>query len=173
MIRETEPPKPSTRLQTLGDKLTEVAKRRHTEPPALSRLVRGDLDWIVMKALEKDRTAALRNGQTGWRADLQRHLNNEPVSPRPPSSALPVPEIGPAEQAGFGARRARMARVARAGYRLFSTWQALRASGRSKRADPLAGRRGKGTPERSRATPEGQCQGTPERSRRPKLRQRS
>src|SRR5882757_4426432 len=45
MIRETEPPKPSTRLQTLGEKLTDVAKHRHTEPASLSRLIRDDLDW--------------------------------------------------------------------------------------------------------------------------------
>jgi len=55
MIRETEPPKPSTRLQTLGEKLTDVAKQRRIEPAALGRLIRGDLDWIVMKCLEKDR----------------------------------------------------------------------------------------------------------------------
>src|SRR6516225_3936543 len=52
MIRETEPPKPSTRLRTLGDKLTEVARHRRCEPAALGKLVRGDLDWIVMKCLE-------------------------------------------------------------------------------------------------------------------------
>jgi len=55
MIRETDPPRPSTRLQTLGDKLTDVAKHRHVEPPKLVHLVRGDLDWIVMMCLEKDR----------------------------------------------------------------------------------------------------------------------
>src|SRR5205823_13929636 len=52
MIRETEPPKPSTRLRTLGGKLTEVAAHRGTVPAALGRLIRGDLDWIVMKCLE-------------------------------------------------------------------------------------------------------------------------
>src|SRR5215467_6918125 len=56
MIREAEPPKPSTRLRTLGEKLADVARQRHCEAAALSRLVRGDLDWIVMKCLEKDRT---------------------------------------------------------------------------------------------------------------------
>src|SRR5512135_1935124 len=56
MIREIEPAKPSTRLETMGEKLSEVAEHRHTEPGALSRLVRGELDWVVMKCLEKDRT---------------------------------------------------------------------------------------------------------------------
>src|SRR5437867_2770333 len=55
MIQETEPPKPSTRLLTLGERLADVAKHRHAEPASLTRLVRGDLDWITMKALEKDR----------------------------------------------------------------------------------------------------------------------
>ena len=55
MIRETEPPRPSTRLRTLGHRLVEVASQRQTEPFTLSKLVRGDLDWIVMKCLEKDR----------------------------------------------------------------------------------------------------------------------
>src|SRR5205823_1331532 len=76
MIRETEPPKPSTRLQTLGEKLTDVAKHRHTEPAALSRLVRGDLDWIVMKCLEKDRQRRYETA-SGLATDLQRHLNNQ------------------------------------------------------------------------------------------------
>ncbi|MHC4214365.1 MAG: serine/threonine protein kinase, partial [Planctomycetota bacterium] len=55
-IRETEPPKPSTRLSTLGEELTEVAKHRDAHPAELCKIVRGDLDWVVMKSLEKDRT---------------------------------------------------------------------------------------------------------------------
>src|SRR5262249_41955478 len=55
IIREEEPPKPSTRLTSLGETLTAVSARRGTEPRKLPALVRGDLDWIVMKALEKDR----------------------------------------------------------------------------------------------------------------------
>src|SRR5215510_13948919 len=84
MIRETDPPKPSTRLLTLGGRLAEVAKRRHAEPSALSHLIRGDLDWITMKALEKDR---LRRYETvnGLAVDIERHLQNEPIAARPPS----------------------------------------------------------------------------------------
>src|SRR5262249_35267263 len=55
IIREEEPPRPSTRLSTLGETLSQVSARRRTEPARLSALVRGDLDWIAMKALEKDR----------------------------------------------------------------------------------------------------------------------
>src|SRR5262249_55199688 len=55
MLREEEPPRPSTRLSTLGETLSTVSARRKAEPRQLSRAVRGELDWIVMKALEKDR----------------------------------------------------------------------------------------------------------------------
>ncbi len=84
MIRETEPLKPSTRLQTLGEKLPDVAKRRHTDPATLSRTVRGDLDWIVMKCLEKDRTRRYATAAS-LEQDLRRHFANEPVEAGPPS----------------------------------------------------------------------------------------
>ena len=83
MIREAEPPKPSTRLRTMGDKLPAVARHRHTEPSTLARLVHGDLDWIAMKALEKDRA---RRYQTisALAEDIERHLASEPVAAGPP-----------------------------------------------------------------------------------------
>jgi WD40 repeat protein len=84
MIRETEPPKPSTRLQSLGDKLTDVAKHRHTEPAALSRLVRGDLDWIVMKCLEKERTRRYETAN-GLALDVARHIAGQAVLAAPPT----------------------------------------------------------------------------------------
>ncbi len=85
-IREREPPKPSTRLSRLaGEELTTTAQRRHTEPPKLIHLVRGDLDWIVMKALEKDRARRYETAN-GLAIDVQRHLHNEPVIARPPSN---------------------------------------------------------------------------------------
>ena len=72
IIREEEPAKPSTRLSTLGPAAATVSQRRQSDPKRLSQLLRGELDWIVMKALEKDRTAALRDGQRlrGGRAAL-------------------------------------------------------------------------------------------------------
>jgi serine/threonine protein kinase len=84
MIREEEPHKPSTRISTLGESLTEVARSRRTEPMKLSREIRGDLDWIVMKALEKDRGARYETAGA-FAADLQRHLCDEAVEARPPS----------------------------------------------------------------------------------------
>src|SRR5260370_3525799 len=87
VIREQEPVRPSTRLSKLTDAdLTTVAQRRHSEAPKLIRAVRGDLDWIAMKALEKDRTRRYATAN-GMAADLKRYLNNEPVVARPPSSA--------------------------------------------------------------------------------------
>jgi serine/threonine protein kinase/TPR repeat protein len=84
-IREQEPARPSTCLCTmLGADLTEIAKHRKTEPPNLIHLVRGDLDWIVIRALEKDRARRYETAN-GLVADIQRHLKNEPVVARPPS----------------------------------------------------------------------------------------
>ena len=86
-LRETEPVRPSTRLSTmLAGELTATAKRHGADPPQLIHLVRGDLDWIVMKCLEKDRTRRYETA-SGLATDLKRHLSNEPVVARPPSAA--------------------------------------------------------------------------------------
>src|SRR5205823_11139214 len=82
-IREKEPSRPSTRLSTmLAGELTTTAKHRASEAPKLIHALRGDLDWIVMKALEKDR-ARRYDTANGLAMDLQRHLTNEPVIARP------------------------------------------------------------------------------------------
>ncbi|MGA2231356.1 MAG: protein kinase [Tepidisphaeraceae bacterium] len=84
-IREKEPTKPSTKLATLkGEELQSTAVRRSSDAPKLIHLLRGDLDWIVMKCLEKDRTRRYET-VSGLVAEIQRHLNNEPVLARPPS----------------------------------------------------------------------------------------
>jgi eukaryotic-like serine/threonine-protein kinase len=84
-IREQEPARPSTRLSTmLGADLTAIAQHRKVEPPRLIHLVRGDLDWIVMKALDKDRTRRYETAN-GLAMDVQRYLDDEPVLARPPS----------------------------------------------------------------------------------------
>jgi serine/threonine protein kinase len=85
-IREREPARPSTRLSTMLEAdLTAVAQRRQAEAPKLIHLLRGDLDWIVMKALEKDRTRRYETA-SGLAMDIQRYLDNEPVVARPPST---------------------------------------------------------------------------------------
>jgi serine/threonine protein kinase len=84
IIREEEPPNPSTRVSTLHERLTQIAKYRSVEPGALSKLIRGDLDWIVMKALEKDRTRRYDTARD-LAADVERYLRNEAVEASPPS----------------------------------------------------------------------------------------
>jgi len=84
-IREIDPPRPSARLATLAQQeRSAVAQRRQTDLPTLHHLVRGDLDWIVMKALEKDRTRRYETAND-LMSDIRRHLNNEPVTACPPS----------------------------------------------------------------------------------------
>lgn len=83
ILREQQPPKPSTRVSTSAD-ASEVAKRRRVDASELSRRLRGDLDWIVMKALEKERSRRYP-AVSELAADLRRHLDDEPVSAGPPS----------------------------------------------------------------------------------------
>jgi WD40 repeat protein len=85
IIREEDPPRPSTRISTLGGAITDIAKQRKTDPGGLTRLVRGDLDWIVMKSLEKDRTRRYASASE-FALDVGRHLADEPVAARPPST---------------------------------------------------------------------------------------
>ena len=85
IIREEDPPSPSTRLTTLGPAALTVSTRRQSNPKRLSRLFRGELDWIVMKALEKDRVRRYETA-AALGADVQRYLNDEPVSACPPSA---------------------------------------------------------------------------------------
>lgn len=85
IIREEEPQKPSTRLSS-ADTLPSIAANRNMEPARLGRTVRGELDWIVMKALEKDRGRRYESA-TAFAADLQHYLNDEPVVACPPSAA--------------------------------------------------------------------------------------
>ena len=85
MIREEEPPKPSTRLSKSKDSLPSISAQRQTEPAKLSKLMRGELDWIVMKALEKDRARRYETAN-GFAMDVQRYLTDEPVQACPPSA---------------------------------------------------------------------------------------
>jgi serine/threonine protein kinase/tetratricopeptide (TPR) repeat protein len=86
VIREEEPPRPSTRLSEPRDTLPLVSAQRQMEPAKLTRLIRGELDWIVMKALEKDRNRRYETAN-GFAMDVQRYLADEPVLACPPSAA--------------------------------------------------------------------------------------
>jgi tetratricopeptide (TPR) repeat protein/WD40 repeat protein/serine/threonine protein kinase len=118
MIREEEPPKPSTRLSSLSSRhapravapdgapsvpttsLASIAALRKTEPRKLSQLVRGDLDWIVMKALEKDRNRRYETA-SGFALDIQRYLADEPVAACPPSVVYRLRKFARRNKAGF------------------------------------------------------------------------
>jgi serine/threonine protein kinase/WD40 repeat protein len=84
IIREEEPPKPSKRLSSIRES-DKIASARQTEPAKLAKLVRGELDWIVMKALEKDRARRYQTAN-GFARDIQRYLADEPVEACPPSA---------------------------------------------------------------------------------------
>jgi len=125
MIRETDPPKPSTRLQTMGGRLAEIARCRHAEPATLSRLIRGDLDWITMKCLEKDRQRRYET-VNGLARDIERHLTNNPVVARPPSRVYRVQKWVRRNKLVFSAV-ALIFLVLVLGI-VVSTWQAVRAT---------------------------------------------
>ena len=85
-IREEDPPPPSTRLSELKDALPSIAAQRKTEPVRLPRLLRGELDWIVMKALDKDRTRRYETA-SDFAQDIQRYLDDDPVEACPPAAS--------------------------------------------------------------------------------------
>ncbi len=85
IIREEEPPKPSARLSDSKDSLPSISAQRHTEPAKLTKLVRGELDWIVMKSLEKDRDRRYQSPNS-LASDIQHYLHDEPVQACPPSA---------------------------------------------------------------------------------------
>jgi WD40 repeat protein/serine/threonine protein kinase len=131
IIKEEEPPRPSTRLSTMGESLSKVSSQRKTEPAKLSALVKGDLDWIVMKALEKDRNRRYDTA-SAFAADVRRFLAEEPIEARPPSTWYRFRKM---------ARRNKMAlttaAIVAAALLLgtgLSTWQAVRATRAEKTA---------------------------------------
>jgi WD40 repeat protein/serine/threonine protein kinase len=85
IIREEEPARPSTRVSTLGEAAATVSANRQSEPRKLGQLMRGELDWIVMRALEKDRNRRYESA-SAFAADVQRYLHDEPVQACPPSA---------------------------------------------------------------------------------------
>ena len=89
IIREEEPPKPTTRLSSLGQSGNGIAERRRTDVASLTKDLRGDLDWVTMKAMEKDRMRRYASSSE-LAADIERHLKNEPVLACPPGSAYRV-----------------------------------------------------------------------------------
>ncbi len=101
LIKEVDPPKPSTRLSG-SDKLPSIAAQRNIEPAKLTRDVTGDLDWVVMMALEKERSRRYETAN-GLAADIRRHLADEPVSASPPSTRYRMQKFIKRNRAGVTA----------------------------------------------------------------------
>jgi serine/threonine protein kinase/tetratricopeptide (TPR) repeat protein len=125
LIREEEPPRPSTRLSASKDSLPSISAQRHMEPAKLTRLVRGDLDWIAMKALDKDRSRRYETAN-GLAMDIQRYLADEPVQARPPSAAYRFRKMVRRHKSAVTVAAAILMLVL-AGTAV-STWQAIRAT---------------------------------------------
>jgi eukaryotic-like serine/threonine-protein kinase len=125
IIREEEPPKPSTRISTLGQAASTVSTRRRSDPTGLRQLIRGELDWIVMKCLEKDRNRRYETAN-GLAMDVQRYLHDEPVLACPPSAGYRLRK--------FAHKYRKLLRIAGAFVLLLllgsavSIWQAVRAT---------------------------------------------
>src|SRR5688572_14235898 len=125
-IREDEPPRPSTRLSTMqAMDLTAIAQHRQADAPKLIHLVHGDLDWIVMKCLEKDRTRRYETANA-LALDLKCHLQNEPVSARPPSRAYQFQKLVRRNKLAFAAGGA--VAIALVLGLSISTWQYIQKS---------------------------------------------
>ena len=124
ILREEEPPRPSLRLSTV-DTLPSVAANRQTEPQKLGTLLRGDLDWIVMKAMDKDRTRRYETAN-GLAADIGRYLKHEPVVACPPSAAYRFRKFARRNKAIL-ATSAVVAAALLIGI-VVSSWQAIRAT---------------------------------------------
>jgi serine/threonine protein kinase/tetratricopeptide (TPR) repeat protein len=102
MIREDDPPRPSTRFTSLGDRRTAVSLERKADPGSFVRELRGDLDWIVMKALDKDRTRRYATAAE-FAADVRRYLNDEPVIARPPGAGYQMAKFVRRHRVGVSA----------------------------------------------------------------------
>jgi eukaryotic-like serine/threonine-protein kinase len=124
IIREEEPPKPSTRLSTT-DELPNIAANRGSEPLKLNRLVRGELDWVVMKALEKDRNRRYETAN-GLAQDIGHYLADEAVQACPPSAAYRFHKFARRNRAALAT--ALLVSGALALGTVVSTWQAIRAT---------------------------------------------
>ena len=124
LIREEESPRPSMRLSTT-EELPSIAACRHIEPRKLSGLVRGELDWIVMKALEKDRNRRYETAN-GLAADLRRYLDDEPVQACPPTAAYRLSKFAKKYRVALATACAFAAVLIAAS--VISLWQAVRAN---------------------------------------------
>ena len=125
LIREEDPEKPSARLSQSGEALPELAAQRNADPARLQREVRGELDWIVMKALEKDRARRYESASALAR-DIERYLHDQPVEAGAPTTRYRLGKF--LRRHRMGALTAATALVLLVAGAAVSTWQAVRAT---------------------------------------------
>jgi serine/threonine protein kinase len=127
IIREEEPPKPSTRISTLGQAATTLSTQRQSDPRRLSQLFRGELDWIVMTCLEKDRNRRYQTANS-LAQDLERYLHDEPVLACPPSALYRFRKFARRHRAVLvSVSLIALALVAGTAVSLWQAWRATRA----------------------------------------------
>ena len=131
IIQEDQPPKPSTKLSTMGNELTVVSKHRSTNPKKLRQILRGDLDWIVMKALEKERNRRYESASM-FAADVGRYLAGDVVLARSPSITYRMRKFARRNKGAFVT--ATVIVLALVAGTTVSTWQAIVASHQRDRA---------------------------------------
>jgi serine/threonine protein kinase len=110
LIKEEEPPPPSTRLSSSGAALTGISQQRGSAPEQLTKLVRGELDWIVMRCLEKDRTRRYETAN-GLARDVERYLHDEPVDACPPTAGYKLRKFARKHKAGLATAAVSRVRV--------------------------------------------------------------
>jgi serine/threonine protein kinase/Tfp pilus assembly protein PilF len=136
IIREEEPPRPSQRFSTLGAARTTVSVSRGAEPGLLTSVLRGDLDWIVMKSLEKDRTRRYETAAE-FSQDILRYLKDEEVVARPPTTLYRFGKLVRRNRVAFFTTSLVMAALITG--TTVSAWQAVRATAALGEADRLRG----------------------------------
>jgi serine/threonine protein kinase len=132
ILREQEPPRPSLRLSSFGETVTTISEQRGADARRLSRVVRGELDWIAMKALEKDRTRRYETAND-LAADVMRYLTGHPVEACPPSAVYRLRKY--ARRNGRALMTAGVVAVALVSASAVSAWQAVRARDAQRQAE--------------------------------------
>jgi tetratricopeptide (TPR) repeat protein len=130
-IREEDPPRPSTRISSLGSASIEAARNRRTDPKTLQMELRGDLDWVVMRALEKD-PARRYASPSEFAADLHRYLQHQPIEARPPNTVYRLKKLARRHRVAVGATALIVLSLAIGG--AAATWQAIRATRAERKA---------------------------------------
>jgi serine/threonine protein kinase/tetratricopeptide (TPR) repeat protein len=124
MVKEEEPPKPSTRLSSTQE-AAKIAAARRSEPVKLTKLLRGELDWVVMKCLEKDRARRYESAN-GLARDIERYLHEEPVEAGPPGASYRLRRLARKHRTGFAIVATFAGLFLLAG--ALCAWQAVRAT---------------------------------------------